>query len=278
MFVYFNNQFVKKKEVSISPDDRGFLFGDGVYEVVSCYKGRLFELEKHISRMEQSLYKTGIKKPDRLDFKYIAEGLIQKNDFSNKDALVYIQITRGVAPRKHAFPDADVRPTVYAFISPFDVPYKKCKNGVKIILVKDIRWTRCDIKSISLLPNVMFNQQAKDNGAEESVFVRDGYITEGSHTTVFAVYNGDLVTHPLNNYILPGITREVVFKLCNELKINIQESPVSEKELNKADEIMLVGTSVEIMPVIKVDDWTVGTAKPGHITKKLQNSFGKLIR
>ena len=172
----------------------------------------------------------------------------------------------GRPPRKHPFPDEPVPPTVYVTASPGISQRAKIEKGVKIILVPDIRWTRCDIKSISLLPNVLANQQAKENNAEEAVFVRDGVITEGSHTNFFMIFGGRVLTHPLNSHILPGITRDIIRDLCGELKIPFQEELVSEKDLAKAEEMFLSGTSMEVTPVIQVDEWKVGKGMPGPLT------------
>jgi D-alanine transaminase len=278
MIVYFNGRLIPKEDVRISPDDRGFLFADGVYDVIRSYDGRLFRAEDHFRRTDRSLRALLIDGPDLDDLRDAAEQLIQCNDLGRGDAKLYIQITRGVAPRRHAFPDGETPPTVYASATPFHPPHEKWEHGVKIILVPDIRWARCDIKSVALLPNVLASQQARESGAEEAVFVRDGVITEGSHTNFCAVFDGQLVTHPKSNYILAGIMREVVLDLCGELNIPFREFPIFEGELREADELMVLGTTSEIMPVVQVDDWKVGDAKPGPITTKLQRAFREMTR
>lgn len=277
MIVYFNGEFVPRAAVSISPDDRGFLLGDGVYEVIRSYNGRLFALKAHLKRLEYSLQQTRIERPAGVDFGGVAEELIRVNGLQDADALVYLQVTRGVAPRKHAFPP-DTPPTVYAFAAPFEPPREKWRSGVKVILVPDIRWLRCDVKSISLLPNVLANQQAKENDAYEAVFVRNGVVTEGSHTNFCAVFDGRLFTHPKSPYILPGITRDVVLDLCRNLNIPVEEYPILEKELPDADELIVTGTTTEIMPVVQVNGWTVGDGQPGPVTRKLQRAFDALTK
>lgn len=276
--VYFNGRFLSKKEVTISPDDRGFLFADGVYEVILSYGGRLFKPEEHIKRMERGLQELRINCPETEKLKDIAETLIQENNFGNNDAKIYIQITRGAAPRTHAFPDPPVSPTIYAAASAFQLSQEKWEHGAKVILVPDIRWARCDIKSVGLLPNTLAFQQAKEQGADEAIFVRDGVITEGAHTNFCGVFHGDLITFPKTHYILAGITRNVVLDLCRELSIPVKEFPFFEHDLTKADECMIIGTTTEIMPVIQVNDWKVGNGKPGPITVKLQQAFRELIR
>jgi len=276
MIVYFNGRFIPKEGVKVSPDDRGFLFADGAYEVILSYNGRLFKAEEHLRRMSRSLRELRINGPDEGELRDIAERLIRVNNLGDGNAAFYVQITRGAAPRHHSFPDGETPPTIYASASPFQPPREKCEHGVKIILVPDIRWARCDIKSVALLPNVLANQQAKESGAEEAVFVRDGAITEGSHTNFCAVFDGQLVTYPKTNYILAGITRGVVLDLCGELNIPCKRSPIFERELKEADELMIVGTTVEVMPVVQVDDWQVGDGKPGPITRKLQQAFREI--
>ena len=278
MIVYFNGHFIPKEDVKISPDDRGFLFADGVYEVIRSYDGRLFKAENHLNRMDRSLRELRIDGPDEESLRDIAEKLIPYNHFGDGDAVLYIQITRGVAPRRHSFPDKETRPTIYACPSPLQPPEEKWESGVKVILVPDIRWARCDIKSVALLPNVLASQQAVERGAEEAVLVRDGVITEGSHSNFCAVFDGQLVTYPKSNYILSGITRGVVLDLCNELNIPSREAPILERELKEADELMILGTTIEVMPAVQVDDWKVGDGKPGPITVRLQQAFHEITQ
>jgi D-alanine transaminase len=190
---------------------------------------------------------------------------------------IYIQVTRGAAPRKHTFPEEKVQPTVYMSASPGFSQKEKIDKGVKIVLVPDIRWHRCDIKSISLLPNVMANQQAKERGAEEAVFVRDGVLTEGSHTNFFTIFDGKVVTHPLNNHILPGITRDIIIDLCRQLKIPFRDEFVLEKDLPKAAEMFISGTSMEVTPIIQVNEWVVGKGVPGPISRKLRAAYRKML-
>jgi D-alanine transaminase len=276
MIVYYNGEYMPKEEVKLSPDDRGFLFADGIYEVIRAYPGHLFAVEAHLQRMRYGLRELRIK-PPQLDFRALAVKLLQDNHLDNSEALVYFQITRGAAPRLHTFPPDTVQPTIYAYASAFHPPQEKWDSGVKVILTPDIRWTRCDIKSISLLPNVLANQQAEENGAYEAVFVRNGLVTEGSRTNFCGVLEGQLVTHPKGPYILPGITRDVVLALCRDLSIPVREYPILEQELKKADELMLVGTTTEIMPVVQVNDWPVGNGQPGPVTRKLQQRFRERI-
>lgn len=276
MIVYFRGRFIPKEEVNISPDDRGFVFADGIYEVIRSYSGRLFEFEAHLKRLNRSLREIHIPFAESEALRGICEALIADNDLKN-DAAVYIQISRGAAPRKHTFPDKTTKPTVYIAASAFQAPEENWKKGIKAVLVPDIRWSRCDIKATALLSNVLANQRAYENQAQEALFVRDGAITEGSHTNFCAVFDGQLLTFPESNYILSGITRGVILNLCRELGIPFREFPVFERDLKHAEECMILGTTTEVTPVVQVDEWKVGDGTPGPVTVKLQNAFRRLV-
>lgn len=276
MTVYFNGEFVDEDEVAISPNDRGFLFGDGVYEVIRAEEGRLFQAEAHFQRLRRSLRGVRIDGVDVDALRKALSTLLARNDLQDGHAKIYLQVTRGVAPRQHAFPDVPTEPTVYATASPHEPPVEKWEQGVKVILHPDRRWARCDIKSTALLPNVLANQAAMEHDAYEAVLVRDGFVTEGSHSSVFAVLDGTVVTHPLTNRLLPGITRAVTLDLCEDLDIPVDESPLPEERLSDVDELMLTGTTTGVMPIVQVDDWTVGDGTPGPITRKLLSAFRAL--
>ena len=277
MIVYFNHQFIPKTDVRIEPDDRGFLFADGVYEVIRSYRGKLFKADAHIARLNRSLRYLRINITDKINFKEIGDRLIEHNNLQNEDATIYIQITRGPAPRQHAFPEEEIPPTLYASASSFKRPTKKQEQGVKVILEPDNRWTRCDIKSIALLPNVLANQRAKEEEVEEAIFIRDGVALEGSHTNFCGIFNNQLFTAPKTNYILAGITRDVVLHLCQQLNFVVNEFPIYANRLKEANELMILSTTNEVMPVIQVNGWQVGDGKPGPMTRKLQQAFHDLI-
>lgn len=276
MIVYFNGHFIPKEDVRISPDDRGFTLADGVYEVICAYGGRLFKLDEHLRRMERSLRALRIAGLDVSGLGKVAEEMLRQNGLKQADAKLYLQVTRGVAPRQHAFPDKAVPPTVYVSAAPYEPPQTKWAHGVKVILVHDSRWSRCDIKSVALLPNVLASQRAKEEGAYEALFVREGAVTEGSHTSFCGVFDGVLATHPLGNRILAGITRGVVLDLCRELGIPFRELPIDEGDLRRASELIVLGTTTGIMPVIAVGDWPVGDGRPGPITRDLQRAFREM--
>ena len=273
MTVYFNGAFKDKEDVSISPDDRGFVFGDGVYEVLQADQGQFLRKDAHFRRLRRSLREIRLDGVDLEALRGAVDQLLPRNDLQDRRAKVYLQITRGAAPRQHAFPPPSTEPTVYARAEALERPTQKWEQGVKIILRPDQRWARCDIKSLNYLPNVLANQAAMEADAYEAVMVREGLVTEGSHSSVLAVFDGTVVTHPLTNHILPSITRNAVLSLCDDLGIPVEETPVPRADLPEADELMLLGTTTGVMPVVQVEDWAVGDGTPGTLTRRLQAAF-----
>ena len=278
MIVFINNKFVEEAETVISPFDRGFLFADGVYESIRIYNKKLFRCDDHLARLQKSLKEIQINFQQTNDLKKIIYELIKRNKIEN-EALVYLQITRGTSiPRKHHFPSVSVNPTLFISVQNFSDNINEKEKGIKVILDKDIRWLRCDIKSVSLLPVILSNQKAKEAGAEEAILVRDGLITEGTHTNFFAVKDGIVYTAPESNFILSGITRKVVLELCSKSKIKIREEFISEKDLKSFNEFFITSTTKEITPVVQIDDWKINNSKPGDITMSLLAEFSKLIQ
>jgi D-alanine transaminase len=285
-YFYLNGKILKDKQLKLSPFDRAFLFGDGVYETLRWYKGKLFKLDLHIERLKKSLASSRINFSSFDEIEKVINELIKKNKFEDEEHLfIYLQITRGAYfPRQHHFPPADVEPTFFLSVVPFKRHEEELKNGIKVILEEDIRWTRCDIKSTMLMPNVLARQRALEQNAVEAVFVRNGFITEGTHTSFCAVKNGKLYTPPLfpngvlrTNYILDGITRKIILEICGKEEIPISETEIKADELKSFDEIMLLGTISEVMPVVRVDEWQVGDGKPGTVTLELQYLLGEMI-
>ena len=277
MTVYFNGDFVAKEDVSISPDDRGFVFGDGVYEVVRAQDGTFFRLDDHRERLRRSL--SEIRLLDAVDFDAVwdaVQGLLPRNGLTTGDAKVYLQITRGAAPRQHAFPDPPIEPTIYARAEAITLPTEKWAQGVKVILRPDQRWARCDIKSLNYLPNVLANQAAMEADAYEALLTREGFVTEGTHSSMAAVVDGAVVTRPLTNHVLPSVTREVLLELCAEQEIPTMERPIAVDELSDADELLLLGTTTGIMPIVQVEDEAVGNGTPGPVVRELQEAFRAL--
>jgi D-alanine transaminase len=279
MTAYFNGRFLEKDEIRISPDDRGFLFSDSLYEVIRYYPGLLFRPEAHIRRLNHGADHLRLACRDFSHLVPIARDLIRQNHLADKDALVYIQVTRGSAPRNHAFPDPAPEPTVYMGVSSFDpaVKDRQRKTGIHAITVPDIRWARCDMKTTGLTANVLANQQAAEKKAGEAIFVRDGVLMEGTHSNVMAVFDNTVTTAPLSNYILGGITRQTVLDLCRDLGIRVVEKPVYENRIHLASELMITGTTTEITAIIKLNGRPMGNGAPGPVAKALQDAFCQTI-
>ncbi|HOO98593.1 MAG TPA: aminotransferase class IV [Bacteroidales bacterium] len=275
---WFNGSFIPKEEVRISPDDRGFLFADGIYEVVRWYRGGFFDMDSHLARMKRSMSEILIKWEEAGMFPRIAETLITRNGLEGKDALVYIQVTRGAAKRTHAFPKNHVDPTLYACAWGFDPARDQISSGIHTILKKDPRWNRCDIKSVSLLPNILSFQEAVEAGAMESIFVRDGLITECAHSNVFFVMEGKIFTHPESTNILSGITRKNVIRLAKESGLVVIEEALPEDYLEKISEAFVTNTSFEVAPVISINKNPVGNGKPGPLSLLLREKFDTAVR
>lgn len=275
MLVYLNGEFLPHTDACVSVDDRGFLFADGVYEVARIYEGKILLLDAHLRRMREGLGALQISDENVDRIPDIAERLLDENGLRTGDSTLYVQVSRGVAPRKHAFPPAGTASTLYVAVRPITPPPATYfDDGVAAITVADTRWSRCDIKSIALLPNVLANQQAHAAGAFEALFVRDGVVIEGSHSNLLAVYDGTIVTYPACNYILAGITRGVVVdELAPELGIPVRQGPILAERLLEADELFLSGTTTEVMPVVRVDGRAIGDGTPGPVTRALHAAY-----
>jgi len=276
MITFLNGNFLRLQEAHISPFDRGFLFADGVYESIRTYNKKLFRYEDHIDRLKRSLKETRIEFKEFNSIENIVYELMIKNDIDN-EALVYLQITRGATiPRTHSFPKEKISPTVFISVQELKENPAEKLNGVKVILREDIRWLRCDIKSTSLLPVVLANQNAIEAGAVEAILVRDGIITEGTHTNFFAVKDETVYTAPKSRFILEGITRKVVLEFCEKFKIDYREEFINKDDLKKFNEFFITSTTKEITPVVEIDYWKSNDGEPGKITKSLQSVFQKV--
>jgi len=277
MIVYLNSEFLHLEKAKISPFDRGFLFADGVYESIRTYNGKLFKYEDHLNRLRRSLSEIRLFFDEIKKVENIIYELIKKNNIE-AEALIYLQITRGTSfPRIHGFQKDDVNPTVFISAASFEVNRREQNEGIKVSLQDDIRWQRCDIKSVSLLPIVLANQNAIDAGGMEAILIREGVITEGSHTNFFAIKDETVFTAPESNLILSGITRIIVLELCNQLEIEVKEEFIRKDELKTFTEFFITSTTKEITPVINVNDWIVGNGKPGELTLKLKKAFDNLV-
>ena len=266
--LYLNGELVPASEAKVSVLDRGFIFGDGVYEVIPAYGGNLFRLKEHLKRLENNLIQVRIPPPLSNDKWYEILGELVRTN-GGGDLSVYLQVTRGIAARDHAFP-LDVQPTVMATTTPLKpVDSELLSNGVGVITMDDFRWQYCNIKSIALLPNVLARQEAADSNAAEAIFIRDGVVTEGAASNVFVVKNREIVTPAKSQYLLPGITRDLVLELAEENRIARREGDITQADLEEADEIWLTSSTKEILPVTKLNGSSVGSGYPGPLWSRL---------
>jgi D-alanine transaminase len=273
---YRNGEYLPRASATISIEDRGFIFGDGVYEVWRVVDGKLFELDRHVARLAFGLSELRIASPDILRgdaMREVSDRILAENDLLEGHASLYVEVTRGAAPRTHAFPPVGTEPTVFVMANRLTPADALRERGAAAITTPDIRWLRCDIKTIQLLPNVLAKQAAAERGATEAIMIRDGVVTEGSHANVLAVVDGVLRTHPLNNLILPGVTRAIVLDLARTLGIEVNEEAVTQSELFEVDELLIVGTTTDVMPIVRVDDRPIGAGVPGETTKRLSREY-----
>lgn len=280
MLVYLNGEYLPAAEAFVPVGDRGFIFGDGLYEVTRAVDGRLFAEEAHWLRLERGLRALRIDVRDHLDRDSVGEAsrrLLAENGLTDGHATVYLQVTRGAAPRTHWFPPDGTPPTIYLSASSFKVPEDLRTNGASAITLPDIRWARCDLKTVNLLGAVLAKQRAREAGAFDAVLIRDGAVTEGGATNVFAVLDGRLRTYPKSNYILPGITRDIVIALAREQGIEVDETPILAHEIHGAEEIFFTGTTTDVQPVVELDDRRVGEGRPGAVAIAMQKSLMALI-
>jgi len=270
--VYLNGSFIPIEDARISVLDRGFIFGDGVYEVVPVYSRRLFRLTEHLRRLQNSLEGIRLKNPHLdVEWRELLEKIVASNE--SDDQSIYLQITRGVAPRDHSFPE-DVTPTVFIMSSPLLAPSKELiATGVSAITANDNRWLRCDIKATSLLPNVLLRQKAADENAVEALLLREGFLTEGSTSNIFVVKNEMLLAPPKSYLMLPGITYDVVLELAATHDIPHEIRNVSEYEIRTAQELLLTSSTKGIMSITHLDGKSVGNGKPGKIFLQLYQLY-----
>ncbi len=273
--VYLNGEYVPHDRAVISVDDRGFVFGDGIYEGIRAIEGQIFEWQAHADRFVDGL--TGI----RIEFgadrvaalRGVCERLLRDNQLTTGDAFLYLQVTRGSAPRAHGFPPAGTPPSVYISATRLARRVDQQQSGVKAVTHPDLRWARCDWKTINLLGSVLARQAAVDAGAFEAVMLRDGVVTEGASSTIFGVVDGVLRTHPLGHRILPSVTRKVIMALIAEHRLPVEERAISEAELRRVDELFLCGTANNVTPIVSLDGRPVGAGAPGPRTTQLRDAL-----
>jgi len=280
--VYLNGEYVPYERALISVEDRAFLFADGIYEVVRVYGGRPFDLEPHLARFARSARELRLPEPDAENLAAVTRELIQRNGLN--EGTVYFQITRGAhGPRAHVFPTGAVAPTVVVLTHPLSPEglaaiEQHLREGVAAITVPEQRWARCDIKSVSLLPNVLAKQQAAEHGAYEALFVRDGFVIEGSSSNLFAVLGGEIVTYPACNYILNGIARQRAIRTARELGYTVREEGIPLGALSRCQELFLTSTTAEVTPIVTVDGQPIGGGAVGPVVRALQAAYREAVQ
>lgn len=274
--VYLNGDYVRLGDAKISVLDRGFIFGDGIYDVVPAYNGKPFRMDGHLARLERSLASINIQVDlKRNDWEQLVENLIQRSGLG--DCMVYIQVSRGVAKRDHAFPK-NVQPTVFCMVAPFVRPSAAAREqGYATVSMPDIRWLRCEIKSVSLLGNVLAKQFAVDAGVDEVLQFRDGYLSEGASCNIWVVKDGVLMAPPRNNLILEGIRYSLLEELAAAAGIPFDARPISQQEVDNADELMLSSATKEVLPITTHNGKPVGTGKPGKVYQALRAGYDTAV-
>ena len=275
--VYLNGQWLPEDEASVGVQDRGFLFADGVYEVVRYYNGRPLAMDAHVRRMHESLSRVRIELPNgHPPLDQLSDELIRRNGLT--DAAAYWQVTRGVAPRRHPFPPPGTPPTVLMMVYPAE-PLDPAAGppALRAITRPDVRWHHCSIKSIALLPNVLDAQAAAEAGCEAAILVRDGVVSEGASRSIFIVEGGDLVTHPLDGRILGSITRRIVIELAREAGITVREAYYDPGRLLAADEVIAAGSTSEVAAVTEVDGRPIGEGAAGRVAAELFERYKRRI-
>lgn len=268
----WNGKLMPLNEVKVSVLDRGFLFGDAVYEVIRVYQGQIWKADEHLGRLGAGLNALKIQGVDLANLRRSIDETLKASGLS--EALIYIQITRGEAKRTHAFPDAAV-PNELVYVEEFLDPFKQHRiDGVSVVTHGDIRWSRNDIKTTSLAANCLLAQAAVEQGCFEAILIdKQGYVTEGSHTSVFAVLGNEILMAPSTAQVLPGITKQQILELAQVKDISIRSHRLKQSELNDVNEVFLTATPEEILPVVKVDGKAIANGKPGPVTIKLQQAF-----
>jgi D-alanine transaminase len=279
--LFLNGRFVRPEQAVISVEDRGFVFGDALYEVVKCYSGRPFRLHDHLERLEKGAAAIRLVIPmTPLEMEDVIDQLVATNGFRGSDAIVFIQVSRGPGPRDHFFPpreETECTIVISATAAPA-LDLVRYDRGIAAITVPDKRWGMCNIKSVGLLMNVLAKQKARDAGAQDAIFVRNDILVEGASANFFAVLNGQLITHPEGPRILSGVTRRVVLEIAEERNYTVRLEGPSISRLEHFDEAFLTGTGTEILPVVAIDGVQIGSGRKGSVTNTIQDEFHSLTR
>lgn len=273
---WINGEFIPIEDAKVKVEDRGFQFADGVYEVVRVYKGKPFTFQEHLQRLKTSAFLIGLDlEKIKIDFRKIGFELISRSGIP--EAELYIQVTRGPAPRSHSFPK-NLTPTVVCTIRPIrPLPPNSLEKGISVITYPDIRWARCNIKSIALLANVLAKEEARRAGAYEAIFIREGLITEGASSNIFLFHKGTLLTPPPDWRILRGITRDMIISLAIKEGLTVSQEDLKKDLLTEAEEIFITSTAIELLPVVKVEERKIGAGVPGNTFKFLHRKFKEFV-
>jgi D-alanine transaminase len=267
VIVYLNGQYLPREQARISPEDRGFLFADAIYEVVRFYRGRAFHLVEHLARMREGLACLRIDAEPSF-YPSVAQELLERNGLRDSDAIVYAQVSRGAAPRSHGFPPPGTVPTIFAFTRESERPPDP--RGGRAILVPDERWGHCDVKTVMLLPNILAFQRAREAGAAEAILVRDGRALEGTKANLFLASGGVIRTAPNDRWILPGVTRAAAIGAARRLGWQVEERAFTVEEMFSADEVFLASTTLWTYPLIEIEGRRIGAGTPGPVATKLR--------
>ncbi|MDE5412268.1 D-amino-acid transaminase [Alkalihalobacterium chitinilyticum] len=270
-YVLYQNRIIPKNELHIDMDDRGYNFGDGIYEVVRVYNGIPFAMDEHLDRLQHSASELDMTVPYSMEtIEKLVYDLIQKNEINS--GMIYFQLTRGIQPRNHLY-SRDIEPVLSGFSKPLETNVEWQQNGLDTWMTKDIRWLRCDIKTINLLGNIMAKREASDNNCHEALQHREGLVTEGSSSNLFIVKDDVIYTHPSTNLILNGITRRITIRLAYQIEATIKEKPFTLEELKQADEVFITSTTMEVTPVRSIKGDLTASYSIGPWTRKLQHAF-----
>jgi D-alanine transaminase len=272
--VYLNGQWLPMEEATISTQDRGFLFGDGVYEVIPVYARQLFAFDEHLNRLNNSLKGTSLPNPlSDAQWKLLMNELIQKHPW--EDQFIYLQVTRGVQMHRDHLPEDNLTPTLYAYTNPLKpVAQSILEQGIKVVTLTDIRWANCNLKAITLLPNIMMKLAAKQQQADDAILITpDGFVTEGTASNVFIIKNGALFTPPNSHQILPGVTRLVIERIANIHQIPIFEKMLTQADLDAADELWLSSSTKEALPITQLNGHPVGLGVVGELWKTMHQHY-----
>jgi len=272
--VYLNGQWLPIEEATISTQDRGFLFGDGIYEVIPVYERELFAFEEHLQRLKNSLKGTSLPNPlSDLEWKNLLDELIAKHPWD--DQFIYLQVTRGIQMHRDHLPEDNLTPTIYAYTNPLKPIAKSIlEQGIKVITLPDIRWGNCDLKAITLLPNIMMKLSAKQQNADDAILISpEGWVTEGTASNVFIIKEGTLFTPPNSHHILPGVTRLVIERIAQMHQIPVVEKPLTQIDLETADELWLTSSTKEALPITQLNGQPVGTGQVGSMWKIMHQHY-----